>query len=108
MELHAWINPYRAKTKGTKELATTHPYFKHPDRYFEYAGQLIMDPGIPENRDYICHVVTDILLRYDVDGIHIDELFLPLSGKSDCLSPMSGRMPRYGHGSRVATGAGKM
>ena len=24
MELHAWINPYRAKTKGTKEMAVTH------------------------------------------------------------------------------------
>ena len=77
MELHAWINPYRAKTKGTKELAKTHPYFRHPERYFEYAGQLIMDPGIPENRDYICNVVTDILLRYDVDGIHIDDYFYP-------------------------------
>lgn len=77
MELHAWINPYRAKTKGTKELAKTHPYFRHPERYFEYAGQLIMDPGIPENRDYICNVVTDILVRYDVDGIHIDDYFYP-------------------------------
>src|SRR5574344_2355746 len=26
MELHAWINPYRAKTKGTTQLAPNHPY----------------------------------------------------------------------------------
>ena len=36
MECHAWINPYRAKTKGTKTMAYNHYAVKHPDRYFEY------------------------------------------------------------------------
>ena len=97
MELHAWINPYRAKTKGTKELAKTHPYFQHPDRYFEYGGQLIMDPGIPENRDYICNVVTDILLRYDVDGIHIDDYFYPYP-EAGLRIPDDRTYARYGKG----------
>ena len=97
MELHAWINPYRAKTKGTKELAKTHPYFLHPDRYFEYGGMLIMDPGIPENRDYICNVVTDILLRYDVDGIHIDDYFYPYPEKGLPI-PDDLTYARYGRG----------
>ncbi len=35
MELHAWINPFRAKTKGTRELSTRHPYVKNPERFFE-------------------------------------------------------------------------
>ena len=38
MELHAWINPFRAKTKGTKDLAPLHPYMQHPDRFFNYDG----------------------------------------------------------------------
>lgn len=97
MELHAWINPYRAKTKGTKELAKSHPYFKHPERYFEYDGQLIMDPGIPENRDYICLVVTDILLRYDVDGIHIDDYFYPYP-VAGLPIPDDRTYARYGNG----------
>lgn len=97
MELHAWINPYRAKTKGTKELATTHPYFQHPDRYFEYGGQLIMDPGVPENRDYICNVVSDILMRYDVDGIHIDDYFYPYP-ESGLRIPDDKTYARYGNG----------
>ena len=76
MELHAWINPYRAKTKGTPQL--TSPYFlQHPERFFEYDGLWIFNPGIPENRGYICQVVLDILKRYDVDGIHIDDYFYP-------------------------------
>lgn len=77
MELHAWINPYRAKTKGTTALAATHEYTRHPDRFFNYDGLFLFDPGRPENRDYICKVTCDIVSRYDVDGIHIDDYFYP-------------------------------
>lgn len=77
MELHAWINPYRAKTKSTTELASNHEYARHPERFFSYDGLFLFDPGIPENRDYICQVACDIARRYDVDGIHIDDYFYP-------------------------------
>lgn len=77
MELHAWINPFRAKTKGTKELALSHPYVKHPERFFEYDGLYLFDPGLNENRRYICQIAADIVRRYDVDGIHMDDYFYP-------------------------------
>lgn len=77
MELHAWINPYRAKTKGTQDLAANHIAIKHPERIFPYDGQFILNPGLPENRKYICSIVDDIVTRYDVDGIHIDDYFYP-------------------------------
>ena len=77
MELHAWINPYRAKTKTTTQLASNHIAIKHPERVFAYDGQFIMNPAIEENRTYICNVVGDILRRYDVDGLHIDDYFYP-------------------------------
>lgn len=77
MELHAWINPFRAKTKGTKELVLNHPYVKHPERFFEYDGLYLFDPGLNENRRYICQIAADIVRRYDVDGIHMDDYFYP-------------------------------
>lgn len=77
MELHAWINPYRAKTKTTRELARNHVAIRHPETVFAYDGQLILNPGLPENRDYICKVVADIVERYDIDGLHIDDYFYP-------------------------------
>lgn len=77
MELHAWINPFRAKTKDTKELALNHPYVKHPERFFEYDGLYLFDPGLNENRRYICQIAADIVRRYDVDGIHMDDYFYP-------------------------------
>ena len=77
MELHAWINPYRAKTKTTTMLASTHVAITHPERCFPYDDLLILNPGIPENRDYICQVARDIVTRYDIDGIHMDDYFYP-------------------------------
>ena len=77
MELHAWINPYRAKTKTTKELAANHPARIHPERFISYDNQLIFNLGLKENRDYICTVVKDIVSRYDIDGLHIDDYFYP-------------------------------
>ena len=77
MELHAWINPYRAKTKGTKELGIKHPYKSNPERFVHYDEMLIFNPALQENRDYICTIVTDIVKRYDIDGLHIDDYFYP-------------------------------
>ncbi len=81
MELHAWINPFRAKTKGTTQLSTAHPYVKNPQNFFEYDGLYIFDPGLHENRRYICSVAADIVRRYDVDGLHIDDYFYPYPAK---------------------------
>ena len=77
MELHVWINPYRAKTKTTHVLSPKHIAHKRRDLVFEYDGQYILNPAYDENRQYICHVVGDILRRYDVDGLHIDDYFYP-------------------------------
>jgi uncharacterized lipoprotein YddW (UPF0748 family) len=97
MELHAWINPYRAKTKVTSRLAANHVAVKHPERVFAYDGQFIMNPGMPENREYICNVVGDILRRYDVDGLHIDDYFYPYPAAGENI-PDDTQYAQYGNG----------
>ncbi len=79
MELHAWINPYRAKHSSTAAsmMSPKHIAIKRPDLCFAYANQLIMNPGLQESADYTCKVVADIVSRYDVDGFHIDDYFYP-------------------------------
>ena len=77
MELHAWINPYRARTKNTTALSSNHIAVTHPERVFEYDNLLLLNPALQENRDYICDVVADIVSRYDVDGLHFDDYFYP-------------------------------
>ena len=77
MELHAWINPYRAKTKSPHENADNHVIVRHPEWTFEYDGLTLLNPAYEACRDYICEVVKDIVQRYDVDGLHIDDYFYP-------------------------------
>ena len=77
MELHAWINPYRARTKGTARVAANHQSAKKPENFIKYEGQLYFNPSLQSNRDHICGIVRDILNRYDVDGLHIDDYFYP-------------------------------
>jgi len=84
MELHAWLNPYRVKTNISNPLANNHIYNRYPERFVQYGNQLFFDPGLPENRTYICEVVRDIVSRYDVDAIHMDDYFYPypIAGES--------------------------
>ena len=77
MECHAWINPYRMKTKGTKEMAITHTAILHKDWIIRYGDLFILNPALKESRNYTCLVIEDIINKYDVDGIHMDDYFYP-------------------------------
>ena len=97
MELHAWINPYRARTKTTTALASNHIKVRKPQNCFEYDGLTILNPGLPENRDYICEVARDIVTRYDVDGIHMDDYFYPYPAAGQVI-PDDAQFRQYSNG----------
>ena len=97
MELHAWINPYRAKTKTTKQLASNHIAVRKPMSCFAYDDMFILNPGLPENRHYICEVARDIVTRYDVDGIHMDDYFYPYPAQGETI-PDDEQFRQYGNG----------
>ena len=99
MELHAWINPYRAKTKTTKELASNHIAVRKPLNCFSYDDLFILNPGIAENRDYICEVAKDIVSRYDIDGIHMDDYFYPYPVKGESI-PDAEQFRQFNNGIR--------
>lgn len=86
MELHAWLNPFRAEANaGSRTLDDQHVSKKHPDWILTFNGTNIslINPGIPDARDYNASIVADIVRRYDVDGIHFDDYFYPYpSGQS--------------------------
>lgn len=82
MELHAWLNPYRVTSDAKEILPEDHLYRKHPERFFRFDNKIFFDPAYQENRDYISQVIADIVTRYDVDAIHLDDYFYPYpSGK---------------------------
>lgn len=97
MEFHAWINPYRTKTTLKSELAPNHVYNIHPEWFVTYGDQLYFDPALPESRRHICMVVSDIVSRYDVDAIHIDDYFYPYPIKGKDF-PDDASFARFGGG----------
>lgn len=100
MEFHAWLNPYRISTNASEVLPESHIARREPWRTFKYNNMLFFDPGIPENRTYIEKVLKDIVGRYDVDAIHIDDYFYPypVAGKS---IPDNATYNKYGKGMNI-------
>lgn len=77
IEFHAWLNPYRVTNSENEKLSENHIYWKHPEWFVKYGKQIYFDPGMPECRNYIRQVVKDIVTRYNVDAIHMDDYFYP-------------------------------
>ncbi|WP_372632006.1 family 10 glycosylhydrolase [Cohnella sp.] len=84
IEFHAWINPYRISMHADpSRLASNHPARFHPDWVVSNGGKLYFNPGIPEAKDYIIAGVKEIVEKYDVDGIHMDDYFYPYPGTEE-------------------------
>lgn len=83
IEVHAWVNPYRVANFANAKLVPDHLYYKHPDWFIKYGDKIIFDPGKEETADYLIKVIRDIVTRYDIDGIHLDDYFYPypIAGK---------------------------
>ncbi len=82
MELHAWLNPYRAvKTVGEYEVSDFHVSKVHSEWILNFDNYKMLDPGIPEVKEFIATLIEDVITHYDVDGIHFDDYFYPYSPK---------------------------
>jgi len=98
LELHAWFNPFRAgNLSDTLRLAPAHLGVRRPDLMRRSCGQLWFDPGEPETQDHALAVITDVVRRYDVDAVHLDDYFYPYpsSGCTAATFPDSAAYARY-------------
>ncbi len=82
MKFHAWINPLRIKTSGTpKALSENSIYNKYieSDPYFfiETEDITILNPAYSFVRELVSEGIREIVLNYNVDGIHFDDYFYP-------------------------------
>jgi uncharacterized lipoprotein YddW (UPF0748 family) len=78
LEIHAWINPFRAgNSRDTAKLAPLHQFNQRRNLLAVYGTQLWFDPGEPAVHDHVMRVIADITQRYDIDGIHADDYFYP-------------------------------
>ena len=82
LELHAWFNPFRARHNATKsEAAPTHISRTQPRLVRTYGKQLWLDPGEHDAIEHSIRVILDVLRRYDIDGVHLDDYFYPYKTK---------------------------
>jgi uncharacterized lipoprotein YddW (UPF0748 family) len=89
LELHAWFNPYRAHhPSATSPIPENHIVKKHPDLAPKYGKHYWMNPTNPKVADLTMAVVLDVVRRYDIDGIHMDDYFYPYSEKGPNDQPI--------------------
>ncbi len=81
MELHAWVNvmpAWRGKKppQSRRQLYHTHPEWFLMDQQGRRqpltAHYVILNPCLPEVRDYLTAVFRELCTRYDLDGLHMD------------------------------------
>lgn len=77
LELHAWVNPFRAAVHASDRLPQNHVARKHPEWVRRFGNQLWIDPGEPVARKYVIGVITDLVRHYQIDGLHLDDYFYP-------------------------------
>ena len=84
MEFHAWFNPFRAIANiETADVCPEHITNKKPEWFFTYGINVYFNTGIPEVQDYVIKVITDVVTRYDIDGVHFDDYFYPYPERDD-------------------------
>ncbi len=87
IEVHAWLNPYRAAASAGQPRTSDHISKKFPQFTYKVGNVLWMDPGAPQVQGHIVKVVKDLLSRYDLAGIHLDDYFYPYPTDSGEVYP---------------------
>lgn len=77
MKIHAWINPLRVSRSDTITRAPDCIKYIHPEWVKDFKGKEYLDPGNPEVARFLSEITSEIMERYDVDGLHIDDYFYP-------------------------------
>ncbi len=98
MEFHAWLNPYRAVFDiRSSSVSSSHITKQHPEWFLTYGSKRYFNPGLPAVMDYVTRIVRDVISRYDIDAVHMDDYFYPyrITGKE---FPDEGIYRKYSRG----------
>ena len=77
VEVHAWLNPYRAKANRNSTAVAPHVAVTLAEHTRPYGTALWLDPGATAVQDHLLLVIEDLLARYALDGLHFDDYFYP-------------------------------
>lgn len=78
LELHVWLNPYRAHHTNGGAVSNLSMVNKLSDIVLRLKnGMYWFDPANPKTQGHVSNVVRDIVKRYDIDAVHFDDYFYP-------------------------------
>ncbi len=87
LEIHAWATVFIATPRTLDNISPNHIYYTHPewitrdifDNKMEPDSHegAYLDPGIPEVHDHLINVFKDIVINYDINGLHLDYIRYP-------------------------------
>ena len=77
IEIHAWFNPFRALANTAHSVSKNHISRTKPHLIRKYGDMLWCDPSHPDTRSQALSVILDVVRRYDIDGVHLDDYFYP-------------------------------
>lgn len=78
IEFHAWINPYRIATRASSATAYPALHNSVPANWVvDHEKIQIYNPALPEVRQRLSDIVKDLISKYNVDGLHMDDYFYP-------------------------------
>ena len=77
IEVHAWFNPFRAHCNNSEQLAGNHFARSSPNATRRFGSMTWCDPAHPASRSRALGVILDVVRRYDIDGVHLDDYFYP-------------------------------
>jgi Uncharacterized protein conserved in bacteria len=111
MKVHAWFNPYRVSTNtkpgtvkalnGTLSQIPSSVYVLHPEWIRTAGDRFVLDPGIPEVRDWITSIVAEVVQHYPVDGVQFDDYFYTESPGSALNDSQTYRQYGQGYASKA-------
>jgi len=77
IEVHAWFNPFRALSNASHGTSGNHVCRAAPHITKRYGNLVWCDPAAPETRSRAFAAILDVVKRYDIDGVHLDDYFYP-------------------------------
>jgi len=85
MEFHAWFNPFRVTVDKSEAptdeilsmLHDDHYARNHPDKVLRFDNRLFLDPGDPDVHEFVINSIMEVVRKYDIDAVHLDDYFYP-------------------------------
>ncbi len=105
LEIHGWLNPYRAGLNPFSSYDADHPSRDRPELVVNFNNDYLwLNPGKPETIEYNLDILRDIITRYDIDGLHFDDYFYPyeVNDAGGTPFPDSAEFAQYGNGLSLA------